>query len=81
MENADTHFPDGFLEKDAPTPFDKQYSNVIFHSQKQIYDFVKWIQAQDFYDNTTIVLTGDHLSMDKNTLLILIQIIIEQQLT
>ncbi|MGF2055429.1 LTA synthase family protein [Vagococcus fluvialis] len=65
MENADTHFPDGFLEKDAPTPFDKQYSNVIFHSQKQIYDFVKWIQAQDFYDNTTIVLTGDHLSMDK----------------
>ncbi len=66
MENADTHFPDGYIEEGTPTPFDKQYSNVIFHSQKQVYDFVKWIEAQDFYDQTTIVLTGDHLSMDKH---------------
>lgn len=65
MENADTHFPDGYIEKETPTPFGQQYSNVIFHSQKQVYDFVKWIQAQEFYDQTTIVLTGDHLSMDK----------------
>lgn len=66
IENADTHFPDGYIEKDTPRPFDQQYSNVIFHSQKQVYDFVKWIQEQPFYDQTTIVLTGDHLSMDKN---------------
>ncbi|PNZ75921.1 sulfatase [Mammaliicoccus stepanovicii] len=65
MENADTHFPDGYIEKDTPRPFDKQYSNVIFHSQKQVTDFVRWIQQQDFYDDTVIVLTGDHLSMDK----------------
>ena len=65
MENADTHFPDGYIEKDTPRPFDEQYANVIFHSQKQVTDFVKWIQEQPFYDNTTIVLTGDHLSMDK----------------
>jgi len=24
---------------------------------------VSWIQAQDFYENTTIVMVGDHLSM------------------
>ncbi|MEG0254011.1 LTA synthase family protein [Vagococcus sp.] len=65
MENADTHFPNGYIEKGTPTPFDQQYANVIFHSQKQIVDFVRWIQEQDFYDDTTIVLTGDHLSMDK----------------
>lgn len=65
MENADTHFPDGYIEKDTPRPFDEQYANVIFHSQKQVTDFVKWIQKQPFYENTTIVLTGDHLSMDK----------------
>lgn len=65
VENADTHFPDGYIEKDTPTPFEQQYANVIFHSQKEVVSFVKWIQAQDFYDNTTIVLTGDHLSMDK----------------
>ncbi|WP_100065749.1 LTA synthase family protein [Miniphocaeibacter massiliensis] len=66
MENADTHFPDGYLEKEAPTPYKSQYANVIAHSQSQVYDFVRWIQKQPFYENTTIVLTGDHLSMDKN---------------
>lgn len=66
MENADTHFPDGYLEKGAPTPFDSQYANVIAHSQKEVVSFVRWIQEQPFYDNTTIVLTGDHLSMDRN---------------
>ncbi|MEG0283389.1 MAG: LTA synthase family protein [Erysipelotrichales bacterium] len=65
MENADTHFPDGYLDADAPTPHKQQYANVIAHSQKQVYDFVRWAQKQDFYKDTTIVLTGDHLSMDK----------------
>ncbi|HCM89848.1 MULTISPECIES: LTA synthase family protein [Vagococcus] len=65
MENADTHFPDGYIEKETPRPFDQQYANVIFHSQQQVVDFVKWIQEQPYYDDTVIVLTGDHLSMDK----------------
>lgn len=65
MENADTHFPDGYIEPDTPKPYDSQYANVIAHSQKQVVEFVRWIQEQPFYDNTTIVLTGDHLSMDK----------------
>lgn len=65
METADTHFPDGYLSPNAPKLFDKQYANVIHFSDKQTVEFVKWIQKQPFYDNTTIVLTGDHLSMDK----------------
>lgn len=66
METADTHFPDGYLEADAPTPYDSQYANVIAYSTKQTVEFVRWIQQQPFYENTTIVLIGDHLSMDKN---------------
>lgn len=65
METADTHFPDGYLEPDAEKPFESQYANVIFHNQKQVVEFVRWIQAQPFYENTTIVLIGDHLSMDQ----------------
>lgn len=65
MENADTHFPDGYLEPGAATPYDSQYANVILHSQKEIVQLVRWIQKQPFYENTTILLTGDHLSMDK----------------
>lgn len=66
VANTDTHFPDGYLEPDAQIRFDKQYSNVIFDSQKKMTAFVRWIQEQPFADNTTIVITGDHLSMDKN---------------
>ena len=29
-------------------------------------EFIKWIQKQDFYKNTTIIITGDHLTMQKN---------------
>ncbi|MGY3766959.1 LTA synthase family protein [Vagococcus vulneris] len=66
MENADTHFPDGYIEEGTPTPYDSQYANVIAHSQKEAVKLVRWIMDQSFYENTTVVLTGDHLSMDKN---------------
>ena len=65
METADTHFPDGYLSKNAPTPHKNQYANVISYSDKEAVNFIKWIQAQPFYDDTTIVITGDHRSMDK----------------
>lgn len=64
MENADTHFPHGYMTPNTPVIYEKQYANVIAHSQKQVVDLVRWIQEQPFYDNTTIVITGDHLSMD-----------------
>ena len=58
--------PDGFLCKDCPNKWDEQYKNVISCSSKRVGDFVKWLQEQDFYDNTTIVITGDHLTMQAN---------------
>ena len=66
MENADTHFPHGYLSKNAPQPYQDQYANVIAYSTSEVVKLVRWIQQQDFYENTTVVLTGDHLSMDKD---------------
>lgn len=65
METADTHFPDGYLSKNAAKKYDSQYANVIAYSTKEAVKFIKWIQEQPFYKDTTIVVTGDHLSMDK----------------
>ena len=65
METADTHFPDGYLSEKAEKKHDSQYANVISYSTKEAVDFVKWIQKQPFYEDTTIVITGDHPSMDK----------------
>ncbi len=64
MENADTHMPDGYLEPDKPHPYASPYANAILYSTSQVEKFVRWIMAQPFYENTTIVLIGDHLSMD-----------------
>lgn len=62
---VNTHFTDGWLEKGADQKQKSNYENVHAHSSKQIASFISWIQEQDFYDNTTIVLMGDHNSMKK----------------
>ena len=61
---ADTHFPDGYKCDLCGDEYDNQYANVISCSSKQVYEFIEWIKAQPFYENTTIVLSGDHLTMD-----------------
>lgn len=64
MLTADTHFPGGYVQPETENKFKEQYGNVIFHSSKQVLEFVSWAQSQPFYENTSIVLTGDHSSMD-----------------
>lgn len=61
---TNTHHIGGYVESFCKEPYGEKQYNAILCSQKEIYDFVKWIQAQDFYENTTIVITGDHLSME-----------------
>lgn len=65
MLTVDTHFENGYVCGLCRTEYgDNQYANVISCSSRQVYEFVRWIQQQDFYDNTTIVISGDHLTMD-----------------
>jgi len=66
LQTADTHFPDGYLSKNAETKYDLQYENVYAYSSKMTYEFIKWIQEQDFYENTTIVILGDHLGKQQD---------------
>ena len=63
---ADTHFPNGYINENTPLLYDRQYANVIAYSDLQLCNFIAWIMEQDFYENTTIVLCGDHLSMDRH---------------
>lgn len=61
---VDTHFYDGYVCPLCEDQWESQYENVISCADRQIADFVAWIQQQDFYENTTIVIAGDHLTMD-----------------
>lgn len=67
MLTVDTHFEDGYVCEDCSNAYDNnQYANVMACSSKKVNEFISWVQEQDFYDNTTIVLVGDHLTMDKD---------------
>ena len=66
MLTVDTHFEDGYVCEQCPTEYDTQYSNVMACSSRHVGEFLKWIQQQDFYENTTIVISGDHPTMDSD---------------
>ena len=59
----DTHFLDGFVGNYSETKFKEQYENAYATTSKLIYDFVNWVKNEPIYQNTTIVIVGDHLSM------------------
>ncbi len=61
---VDTHHVDGYVCDLCQSEHLEQYENVLSCASRQVYDFVRWIQSQDFYKNTSIVISGDHLTMD-----------------
>ena len=67
MLTVDSHFEDGYRCDLCREDFEgNRYANAIACSSRQVNEFIRWIQKQDFYENTTIVLNGDHLTMDSD---------------
>ncbi|MCR5420811.1 MAG: sulfatase-like hydrolase/transferase [Lachnospiraceae bacterium] len=65
MLTVDTHMPEGYNcplcnENDCEEP----YGRVWHCASRQLYSFVEWCKQQEWYDNTTIVICGDHCSMN-----------------
>ena len=65
---ADTHFPDGYVDKKCKDDLfnNNHYASSFYCSDSMIGEFVDWIQEQDFYDDTVIVIVGDHLTMQSD---------------
>lgn len=66
MLTVDTHHEDGYVCELCDDEFTEQYANVIACSSRQVSEFLEWIKSQDFYQNTTIVIVGDHNTMDSD---------------
>lgn len=64
MLTVDTHHVDGYYCDLCREEFPEQYSNVAHCASRQVTEFLDWLKRQDFYDNTTVVICGDHQSMD-----------------
>lgn len=68
MLTVDTHTGGGYKCELCPDTFETRYQNVWACASGQLGDFIEWIQQQDFYENTTICITGDHSSMEEGFL-------------
>lgn len=55
-----THSPDFFIESTCGA-IESNYQNAINCVDLLIGEFIAWIRTQDFYENTTILIVGDHL--------------------
>lgn len=67
MLTVDTHYEDGYVCQDCEMLHENNpYADVFLCSDRKVGAFIEWIKQQDFYKNTTIVLVGDHLTMDSD---------------
>ena len=64
MATMDTHCVEGYTCELCEDEYENPYYNVISCSDRQLSAFVDWIKEQPFAENTTVVLCGDHLTMD-----------------
>ncbi len=60
----DTHHIGGYTCALCGDDRQEPFENVLLCASRQAAAFVQWIQEQPFYENTTIVISGDHFSMD-----------------
>lgn len=64
MLTVDTHHPVGYACSLCQDQYGDQFANAISCASRQVYEFIMWCQEQEWYEDTTIIITGDHLSMN-----------------
>lgn len=66
IETVDSHYPNGYLDESCPAPYDEPYANSVACTDKMVTDFIDYVKQQDYYEDTVIIVQGDHLSMEKD---------------
>lgn len=67
INTIDLHTPNGYKCQECGYKYYHEYGDgykdIMICQDRQISAFVEWAKEQDFYEDTVIVVTGDHLSM------------------
>lgn len=61
---VDTHATDGYVCSACGDEYENKTANVIKCADSQVYEFVEWCKEQSFYEDTAIVIMGDHSRHD-----------------
>ena len=69
---VDTHFPQGYQCSECGDTYDRNATydgnmrNVLLCADHQVMEFINWCKEQDFYEDTVIIVSGDHPFMSVN---------------
>lgn len=63
MLTVDIHHPYGYIDRNYQEEYPQRLSNIIRGNSQKIGEFLDWLKEQPFYQDTTVIVTGDHLSM------------------
>lgn len=66
MLTVDTHHIGGYVCELCGDEYENPTANVVACADRQIAGFLDWCSQQDFYEDTVIVVLGDHPRMDNN---------------
>lgn len=66
MLTVDTHHIDGWICPLCEKTYPGQLDNVVVCADKQIREFIDWCSTQPWYEDTVIVIQGDHPRMDQS---------------
>ena len=64
MLTVDTHHTDGWVCEECGDKYPEQLGNIIDCADRQADEFIEWCKKQPWFQNTTIVIMGDHPRMD-----------------
>jgi putative glycosyltransferase (exosortase G-associated) len=64
MLTVDLHHIAGYVCPECGSDYSVGTANVASCTSRLVNEFVEWCKQQDFYDDTVIVITGDHPRMD-----------------
>jgi phosphoglycerol transferase len=63
---VDTHMVDGYICPLCENKYPQKAANIVACADNQVYNFVEWCKEQDFFEDTVIVITGDHPRHDSS---------------
>ena len=66
MLTVDAHHVDGYVCSECGSEYGNRLQNVLTCTDRLVSEFVSWCQTQDFYEDSVIIISGDHPRMDSN---------------
>lgn len=64
MLTVDLHHTGGYFCSECESVYENETANIVSCTDRQLSEFIAWCQEQSFYEDTVIVITGDHPRMD-----------------